>query len=317
MLSLAQPELEVISSDKIINMHKKIISPEEPSTSSGYRLGIDIGGSRLKAVLINRADKVVDEDLLATPKDSLTQLIIMIKAAVEPLLDKAKQDGMTIDSLGIGIAGTLDENREKILYSPNLEIVNNAKILDKLRDELSWPWPMLMDNDANCFTRGEALLGAGANLENVYGITIGTGIGGGWWYNGEIYAGASGAANQLSDMLIDIDHQVTLEQAYQKLTQNNARILAQEAYDGDILAEKSFAELGAYLGLAFANIVNLLDPSIIVIGGGVAAVSELFLGEAKRTMEENLHSSRPGKTKISNAKLGDNAGAIGAALLFR
>lgn len=177
--------------------------------------------------------------------------------------------------------------------------------------------PMLMDNDANCFTRGEALLGAGRGLENVYGITIGTGIGGGWWYNGEIYAGASGAANQLSDMLIDIDNQITLEQAYQKLTQNNARILAQEAYEGDILAEKSFAELGAYLGLAFANIVNLLDPSIIVVGGGVAAVSELFLGEAKRTMEENLHSSRPAKTKISNAKLGDNAGAIGAALLFR
>jgi predicted NBD/HSP70 family sugar kinase len=80
--------------------------------------------------------------------------------------------------------------------------------------------------------------------------------------------------------------------------------------------KKAFAELGAYLGLGFANIVNLLDPSMLVVGGGVAAVSELFLGEAKRTMEENTPSHRH-KTKITQTKLGDNAGAIGAALLFR
>jgi glucokinase len=286
------------------------------NTQSGYRLGIDIGGSKMRAILIDRKNKVLEDYQLATPKDSLNHLLIMIKATIEPLIERANKDQMTIDSLGIGIAGTLDEDREKILVSPNLTTIENTKLLARLQTEFNWTWPMLMDNDANCFTRGEALLGAGAGLENVYGITIGTGIGAGWWYNGEIYAGASGAANELSDMLIDVDHQVTLEQAYQKLTQNNARLLAQEAYEGDILAEKAFAELGAYLGLGFANIVNLLDPSMLVVGGGVAAVSELFLGEAKRTMEENTPSHRH-KTKITQTKLGDNAGAIGAALLFR
>lgn len=282
----------------------------------GYRLGIDIGGSKLRAVLLDRKDKVVEDYQLATPKESLNHLLIMIKAVVEPLLERAAKDQINIDSLGLGIPGTLNEDREKILVAPNLNIIENIKLLTRLKDEFNWTWPMLMDNDANCFTRGEALLGAGSGLENVYGVTIGTGIGAGWWYNGEIYSGATGAANELSDMIIDVDHQATLEQSYQKLTQNNARLLAQEAYEGDMLAEKSFAELGAYLGIAFANVVNILDPSIIIVGGGVAAVSELFLGEAKRTMEENTPSHLH-KTKIVHAKLGANAGAVGAATLFR
>jgi len=296
---------------------KKNTIIEEPSAPSGYRLGVDIGGSKLKAVLINRNNQVIDDYLLATPKDSLNHLLIMIKAVIEPLMDRAAKDQILIDSLGVGIAGIIDDDRQKILYSPNLGIVDNVKLLERLRDDFAWTWPMMMDNDANCFTRGEALLGAGANLENVYGITIGTGIGGGWWYNGEIYTGANGAANEPGAMLIDLDNKITLEQAYQKLTQNNARLLAQEAYEGDTLAEKSFAELGAYLGLAFANIVNLIDPSVIVVGGGAALASELFLGEAKRTMEDHIASPRSVKSKIANAKLGENAGAIGAAMLFR
>jgi glucokinase len=294
----------------------KVDSELDHTPSTGYRLGIDIGGSKMRAVLINHHDKVIEDSILATPKDSLNHLLIMIKAVIEPLIERAAKDQIHIDSLGIGIAGTLSVDRDKILISPNLGIIDNVKLLDRLRDEFDWRWPMLMDNDANCFTRGEALLGAGSDLENVYGITIGTGIGAGWWYNGEIYAGSTGAANELSDMIIDFDHQITLEQAYQKLTQNNARLLAQEAYEGDILAEKAFAELGDYLGIAFANIVNLINPSIIVVGGGVAAVSELFLGAAKRAMEKYTPSHLT-KTKIVHAKLGDNAGAIGAAILFR
>ncbi len=298
-------------------MAKKKTIIIEPGTPVGYRLGVDVGSSKLKSVLIDRHNNVIGDYVLSTPKDSLNHLLIMIKAVIEPLMELAIKNQITIDSLGIGIAGVLDENRDKMIMSQNMPIINNTKILERLRDDFNWQWPMLMDNDANCFTRAEALLGAGVGLENVYGITIGAGIGGGWWYNNEIYAGANGAANEPGDMLIDLDNKVTLEQAYQKLTQNNARLLAQEAYEGDILAERSFAELGAYLGLAFANIANIIDPSIIIVGGGVAAVSELFLGEAKRAMEENILAPRPTKPRISTAKLGDNAGAIGAALLFR
>jgi glucokinase len=296
---------------------KSVATQETTNPQSGYRVGVDIGGTKIKAILLNRQNEIIEDSLLATPKDSLNHLIIMIKAVVEPLIERATKDGQKIDSLGIGIAGVLDETHTKVFMAPNLEIINDVKILDKLEKDLDWTWPMLMDNDANCFTRGEALMGAGEKMDNVYGITIGTGIGGGWWFNGNIYEGAHGAANEPGEMLLDFNNKLTLEQAYQKLTQNNTRILAQEAYEGDELAEKSFHELGSYLGRALANIVNLLDPSIIVVGGGASEASDLFLDEARKVMIEHVTSPEAAKTKISRAKLGDNAGAIGAALLFQ
>jgi len=283
----------------------------------GYRLGLDIGGTKIKALLLNRDNQVVEDSLLATPKDSINHLLIMIKAVIEPLLERALKDQMSIDSLGIGIAGVLNEDKTMVFKAPNLNFIEEVKLLERLHQDFNWSWPMLLDNDANCFTRGEALLGAGTGLDNVYGITIGTGIGGGWWLNGAIYDGANGAAGEPGKMLIDLDNKITLEQAYQKLTQNNSRLLAQEAYEGDQLAEKSFAELGSYLGLAFSNIVNLIDPGIIVVGGGASEASDLFLDEAKKTMIANIASPAAAKIRISRAKLGDNAGAVGAALLFQ
>lgn len=295
---------------------KESVADDEASPS-GYRIGVDIGGTKIKAVLLNRNNEVIEDSLLATPKDSFNHLVIMIKAVVEPLIERAGKDQINIDSLGIGIAGVLNEDKSKVFKSPNLNIIEDTKILDRLSKDLNWHWPMMMDNDANCFTRGEALLGAGKGLDNVYGITIGTGIGGGWWINGNIYDGANGAAGEPGEMLIDFDNKITLEQAYQKLTQNNSRLLAQEAYEGDQLAERSFAELGSYLGLAFANIVNLIDPGIIVVGGGASEASDLFIDEAKKAMIKHIASPDASKIKISRAKLGDSAGAIGAGLLFQ
>jgi len=292
-------------------------STETSEQLTGYRLGLDIGGTKLKAILIDRKNNIIDESLLATPKDSLNHLIIMIKAVVEPLIERATKDQQAIDSLGVGIPGVLDEDRSKVFNSPNLSFIEGAKILERLEKDLGWIWPMLLDNDANCFTRAEALLGAGAGMDNVYGITIGTGIGGGWWFNGNIYEGSNGAANEPGAMVIDLDKKITLEKAYQKLTQNNARLLAQEAYEGDTLAEKAFAELGSYLGIAFANLVNIIDPGIIVVGGGTSGASDLFLNEARKTMVDYVASPVAAKIKITKSKLGDNAGALGAAILFR
>ena len=93
--------------------------------------------------------------------------------------------------------------------------------------------------------------------------------------------------------------------------------MAQEAYEGDPLAGQIFLELGEYLGLVFANIVNIVDPGIIIIGGGTAGSSDLFLSTARRAMVNHIESPQARKIKIVKAKLGDNAGAIGAALLDR
>lgn len=279
-----------------------------------YRLGLDIGGSKICGVLMD-GDHVIEDSRVATPKDNLNHLLIMVKAVCDPLFERAKKDGRDIAAIGLGAAGTIDFHKQKISNSPNLPILNGVKLIDKLKTKLNLDVPFKLDNDANCFTRGEALLGAGRKFGIVYGITIGTGIGGGLSVDGRIYLGAHGGAGEPGAMLVDLDNKVTLEEAYQKLTQNNPKIMAQEAYDGDPLAEQIFQEVGNYLGLIFANIVNIVDPGIIIIGGGVAASSDLFLSEAKRAMIEHIASSEATKVKIVKSKLGHRAGAIGAALL--
>ena len=108
-----------------------------------------------------------------------------------------------------------------------------------------------------------------------------------------------------------------LEKAYQKLTQNNPAKLAQEAYGGDVLADKAYKEIGHYLGLGLANVVNLIDPEVIVIGGGVAESHGLFLSKLKKTLREYIINPEAKKIKILISKLEKNSGAIGAALLIQ
>lgn len=280
-----------------------------------YKLGIDVGGTKMSAVLVHKG-KVVADLKLATPKDSLKKFLTILKALINPLLEKAAADQATVTSIGIGLPGTIDYAENKVLTANNVPILNNVKIIDKLKEVINLEIPIKIDNDTNCFARAESLLGAGKDSNNVYGIIIGTGIGGAWCVKKKIYSGYHGGAGEPGQMLIDLDNKLTLEQAYKKLTQNNPRLLAQEAYEGDELAEKCFEELGEYLGLAFANIVNIIDPEIIVIGGGGTISSDLFLKTADKTMREYIHSHESKKIKIAKSKLGEHAGAIGAALLF-
>lgn len=281
---------------------------------NNYRIGLDIGGTKINGVLFGDGE-VIENFQVATPTDNLSHLMIMIKAVLDPLLERAEKDHKKVEFLGVGVPGTVNHKAERIITCTNMTILDEVKLLTRLRNELNLNMPMKLDNDANCFTRAEAVLGAGSGLINVYALTIGTGIGGGWWFNNQIYLGAHGGAGEIGEMLIDLDNKITLEEAYKKLTQNNPRLLAREAYEGDIFAEKCFQELGAYLGMAFANIVNLLDPQIIIIGGGASASSDLFLTTAQKTMKKHLASKEAKKISIVKSKLGTNAGAIGAALM--
>lgn len=281
-----------------------------------YQLGIDIGGTKIAAVLL-RKGKVIESSVLATPKDSLEHFLIMVQAVVDPLRERAAADKADISGIGIGCLGAIDSEKGQVLFALNLPILNKVKLVDALRKQLNLPeLPMLLDNDVNCFIRAEALSGAAKGSNNAYGLAIGTGIGGGWWHKGEIYHGNHGASTEPGHIVIDIDHLLTLEQAYHKLTQNNAALLADEARRGDILAQKSFSELGSYLGIALSTIVNLISPDIIVLGGGVAAAGDLFIKEVTEKLRQHIYSPASKSVKVVKGKLGPLAGAIGAGLLI-
>jgi glucokinase len=278
-----------------------------------YTIGVDIGGTKMRAVLWN-GEKVVADDELVTPMDSVDHFAVMIKALVDPLLERARTDKVKVAGVGLGIAGVLDSTGRKMLKSPNIPIIDNVNLAERLEKFIGLPF--VMDNDAKCFVRAEALAGAGRGYTNVYGLIIGTGIGGGWWIDGKVYPGAHRGASEVDAMIIDFASGLNLEQGFHKLMQNNPGKLSQEAILGDPLAERAFEEFGRHLGIALSNIVNILDPEIFVIGGGVTASSDLFLAAAKKEMKPHINSTEAvKKTKVVKSKLGRNAGAIGAALL--
>jgi glucokinase len=286
--------------------------------SKKYTIGIDVGGTKMSGILFDGKNVIADY-VLATPKDNLEHFLIMIQALVEPLLEKAKELKVKVSGVGLGIAGVIDYEQKKMLRSPNIPIIDGVKVGELLAQKIGLP--VIMDNDCHCFVRAEVLFGAAQKYKNVFGFIVGTGIGGAWWHNGEVYKGAHGGASEPGSMIVDTDSGtelgvVGLEQAYHRLMQSDPEQIAEEAYRGDVLAQKAFEEVGKYLGMAFSDVINLLDPEAIVVGGGVIQASDLFLPVAKKEMLKYIQSPEAKKNvKILKCKLGANAGAIGAALL--
>lgn len=278
-----------------------------------FSIGIDIGGTSMKAVLFD-GEKILADYILATPKDNLEHFIIMLTALINPLLEKAHKEKIKIQGVGFALPGVINYKERKVLKSPNIPIIDNVNIVEQLENKINLP--IQIDNDTNCFLKAEIMFGAGKNYNNVYGVIIGTGIGGAWWINNKIYNGSHNGAGEPGRMIINFTEPIELEKAYQKLSQNNLKNLSIEAYRGDELAKKSFQEIGKYLGIAFANIVNLIDPELIIIGGNVIEVSDLFLSNIKKEMSEYIMNPESKKIKILKSKLGQNSGAVGAALLM-
>lgn len=256
-----------------------------------YKVGIDVGGTKINFVLV-RDSRVVKTQKIATPKNK-EELIRIIGEWVE-------KSSRPIRGIGIGVPGPLNANKDLILNPPNLRILRNcplAKIVAKKTGIKS-----RMENDANCFTLAEALLGAGKGAKIVFGITLGTGVGGGIVINKKIYQGAFGSAGEVGHMTIKFDGL--------KCGCGNYGCL--EAY----CSKNVHGDYGRMLGVGLASVINLLDPEVIVVGGGISNEYECFINEVKKEIKERAISPLSQKyVKIKKAALGEIAGAIGAALM--
>lgn len=282
-------------------------------------VGIDIGGTNIIFVLIKNK-KVIRVVRIDTPKSKRE----LIKVLIENI--NSLKNSLKIEGIGIGVAGALDRKRERILNSPNLKYLNNfplAKILEKDLGQR-----VKMENDANCFTLGEAILGAGKNKKVVFGITLGSGVGGGLVINSEIYQGAFGAANEIGHTVIKFDglkcgcgnlgcFEVYCSKKFFGRKKISSKKLEEKATKGEKRAKEIFKEYGKYLGIGIANIVNLLDPDVVIIGGGISKAQRHFLKSAKKEAQKRILSPLSKKNlQIKPAKLQDRGGAVGAALLL-
>ncbi len=284
-------------------------------------LGIDIGATNTKFVVLENFKRI------SKKKSSLTlkrkkDFILFLKEEIKKISEKEK-----ISGIGIGIAGILDKKREKILFVPNLKFLSKFPLKEILEKEFKKK--IKLENDTNCFTLCEAFLGEAKKYKIVIGLTLGTGIGGTILFKRKIYKGAFGGAGEIGHMVINFEKgkcscgnfgcfEAFGSEKFFKRKKVFSKNIEEKAKRGDKKAKRIFEEYGKYLGIGISNIINILDPEIVVLGGGQAKAFNLFSPSLKKEVEKRVISPISRKfVKIKKGKFLDFGGAIGAALLFK
>ncbi|MGZ5334415.1 MAG: ROK family protein [Solirubrobacterales bacterium] len=307
--------------------------------SSREAIGVDLGGTKL-------ATGVVDsqQNILHTSRESSTgRSEDEVMGAIEQELREAMEARPRVIGAGLGVPCTIDRERGVAINAVNLEITD-VPIRDLMRERLGIP--VFIDNDANCAALAEHRFGAAKGARNAILLTVGTGIGGGIIINRELYRGTTGAAAELGHIAVEENGPPcqgtcpnrgcveTLASGTALAREGTAaagrnpgsalfralqeggisgRVVTEAALAGDAVAREVVAEAGRYLGVAVASLVNIFDPDLVVIGGGVTAGAGELLVEPAR--EEMRRRALPpmNRTPVTPAALGSDAGMIGAA----
>ncbi len=294
--------------------------------------GIDLGGTKIEGVVISLTDGMKVHKRMRIPTSSekgYNHILNQIKA----LLDIIEADlQLKPDRIGIGTPGTIDPI-SKTMKNCNTTCLNGKFLLQDLEELLGIK--VTIANDANCFAIAEASFGAGKeiapNAESVFGVIMGTGVGGGLVINGKILQGRHGLGGEWGHNFLDssggncycgkigcvetILSGPAIEKYYQSLTSNYKSLaeISKLQHEGDQAAIETIDRLVHYFGKAMATIINIIDPELIIIGGGVGNLDVLY---SKGVQEVSNHIFNPiMETKFVKPKLGDSAGVFGAALL--
>lgn len=312
-----------------------------------YRIGVDLGGTNIVAGVVDEFYKIVAK---AKRKTACPRPAGEILADIAACVNEAvKTAGITMDevkSIGIGTPGSVNKRMGIVEYANNLgfDKVPARDILLKYFDK-----PIYIENDANCAALGEAVAGAGGNVENFVAITLGTGVGSGIIVNGKIVNGCNDAAGEMGHSVIVVDGEPCTcgrkgcWEAYSSATalvrqtkaamEENKASLMWEVVDGDISKVNGRTAFDAmrkgdtaakqvvdtyirYLAAGVTNVVNTFQPDVLCIGGGIGCESEPLLAPVREYVAKERYSIHCGKqTQICSAVLGNDAGVIGAALL--
>jgi predicted NBD/HSP70 family sugar kinase len=251
-------------------------------------LGIDIGGSKILALVFD-GKKSSDVQIISTPKN-LRDFKITLFGLIGPYLKKHK-----ISAIGIGMAGLVDFKQGVWVASPNIKYIKNLPLTQIVKNK--YYLPIKIDNDASCFARAEYFLGKAKKCANLIGITLGTGVGGGFVINGKIFRGSNNMGGEVARMFLEKDKD--WEQLFQR-----AKGL------------KDYKNMEEIIGKGFSTLINLFDPEYIALTGTVAEkLHQKFLPKAILIAKKHCLNKKT-KVNIYVSKL-KNAPAIGAVLLFK
>lgn len=308
-------------------------------------IGVDIGGTKVAAGVVDDDGQVIDTERRATPGRDVAETERVIAEVVDELVKRHD-----VVAVGIGAAGWIGSDRATVLFSPHLAW-RNEPLRDALADRIGQP--VTVENDANAAAWAEYRFGAAQGCRVVVCVTLGTGIGGGLVVSGVLYRGAYGVATEYGHLcvvpdgrrcacgnrgcwemyasgtalardareLADISpvaaHRL-LELADGDPEALSGPLVTQAAREGDPAAVEIYTAMGQWLGRGLANLAALIDPSVFVIGGGLSEAGDLLIEPARDSFQRSLtgRGFRP-LAAVKLADLGPDAGLVGAADLAR
>ncbi|MBP6043263.1 MAG: ROK family glucokinase [Rhodoluna sp.] len=309
-----------------------------------HAVGIDIGGTKIAAALVDESGQILREARVATPMGHGDEIVKAVVALVEELAA-----GESVIGVGVAAAGFIDAQQAKVLYAPNLSWRNYPF---KAKLEALLPYEVIIENDANAAGWAEFRYGAGRGTKNMTMLTIGTGVGGAVIADSKMLRGGFGIAGELGHIRVVPDGRLCgcgahgcIEQygsgtallraareladsseesgsRLRELREEAGELTGEQVYqailEGDAGALRLLRELGAWLGQTIASLSAVLDPELVVIGGGVSSAGELLLEPIREAYFDNMPARgfRP-ELQLKIAEFVNDAGVVGAADLVR
>lgn len=310
-----------------------------------FVLATDLGGTNLRVAAINCKGEILYQTKYETPKSERADDIFRAITEAARKCEKAIEKKGKIIAVGAAVPAIVNIADGIILKAPNLPSLDGVRFSDALSGELNLP--VILENDANSAAIGEHWLGASKDFINSICVTLGTGVGGGIILSGEILRGIDGTAGEIGHICVEpfgapcrcgsrgcveqyssatavvrisqeLENQYPQSVLVKKLIKKTRRT-SLDVYEagkaGDELALEAFRQMGFYLGIALADLVNVLNPEVIVIGGGAAAGWDLFVRQIREQIDGRAFKEPAERVEILRGKLGDNAGTLGVARL--
>lgn len=272
-------------------------------------IGIDIGGTKIEGVLWNTKIKQVIRAIRYPTPQTRGGFRKVLKHLLEQLSKNAR-----ITDVGVGIPGSFDYKKKKILSTPNILYLKGFDIISLIQETAHTR--VAVDNDVNCMARSELYLSANWRIKNktIFVIAPGTGIGGAIIFDGKIFNGATHSAGEIGDTILKLET-CNMKHSAKRFKFHASHFRTIENLYQYARDKKDYKIVGILLGIAIANVIKILNPDIIFIGGGLAALHKKFMPEVQKMMEKFVFPLSARKTPIKIIRRKRSA-AIGAALLF-
>lgn len=318
------------------------------ASEKAFAIGVDLGGTSMRAAVVDREGEIRGQAEDKTyPEQGLDAVLERLYGIIRGAIRDAKRKPDSIRGVGIGLPGGVDSERGHVHQAPNLGW-EDLTLAGRLEEELGLP--VFLDNDVNVAILGEFHFGAARKARSALGVWVGTGIGGGIILDGKVLRGLHGAAAEIGHTVLvpggplcgcgnrgcveALASRTAMEKEVRRRiargeeskipgileasgkTRMTSGVISKALKKGDRVMEEVLAESQRYLGLAVANWINILDPEMIVFGGGVAEkLGKPFLRPIRHVARQNAFKTQGKPTEFELAELGDWSGVLGAAAL--